>query len=65
MAQVQLSTKLNLDTWNKLDELVKQLDQSKASIVDQAISDLHTKTIKKDKKNPGSAATFPAAERID
>jgi len=50
MAQVQLSTKLNLDTWNKLDELVKQLDRSKASIVDQAITDLYTKTIKKDKK---------------
>lgn len=47
MAQIQLSTKLNLETWTKLDELVTHLEQSKASIVDQAIQDLHDKTIKK------------------
>ena len=54
MAQIQLSTKVNLDTWSKLDELVKKTDKSKASLVDQAIIELHNRTFatqeKKSKK---------------
>lgn len=44
MAQVQLSTKINLETWSKLDELVTKTEKSKASLVDQAIIELHDRT---------------------
>lgn len=51
MAQIQLSTKLNIDTWTKLDQLVEKTGKSKASIINEALEKLHKETFKEDKKN--------------
>lgn len=55
MAQIQLSTKLNLDTWTKLDELVEKTGQSKASIINDALNQMHKKTFEKKKKGGKSS----------
>ncbi|MFA7216137.1 MAG: hypothetical protein WC187_08935 [Bacillota bacterium] len=62
MAQIQLSTKLNIVTWTKLDELVEKTGKSKATIVNEALEKLHKETFEKKKKGGKSSTTTKAGE---
>lgn len=63
MAQIQLSTKLNIDTWTKLDQLVDKTGKSKASIINEALEKLHKESFnEKPKTNPKKPTTRATKE---
>jgi len=52
LPQVQLNTRVSLQTWTALDEYSKQTGESKASIVDAAIREYLEKRRSSEKSTP-------------
>lgn len=50
MAQVQFATKLNIDTWNRLEAACKKRDLVKSQVTEKAIN-LYLDMIEKDEEN--------------